>query len=95
MSSKTFLKTFLAFVAMVWLSGNPAGVLAQVQARPEAGPFDASRLTMQPPPPEGVAIRAIPVRNPSPRCAHFWSLTEPARSRRTVPGNGVSNDRKG
>src|ERR1700736_2729135 len=58
MSSKTFLKTFLAFVAMLWLSGNPAGVLAQVQARPEAGPFDAARLTMQPPPPEGVAIRA-------------------------------------
>src|ERR1700681_2392574 len=58
MSSKTFLKNFLAFVAMVWLSGNPAGGLAQVQARPEAGAFDASRLTMQPPPPEGVAIRA-------------------------------------
>src|SRR6202165_168688 len=58
MSSKTVLKTFLAFVAMLWLSGNPAGVLAQVQARPEAGPFDAARLTMQPPPPEGVAIRA-------------------------------------
>src|SRR3984893_7682155 len=58
MSSKTVLKTFLAFVAMLWLSGNPAGVLAQVQARPEAPPFDASRMTMQPPPPEGVAIRA-------------------------------------
>ena len=58
MSSKTVLKTFLAFVAMFWLSGNPAGMLAQVQARPEAGPFDAARLTMQPPPPEGVAIRA-------------------------------------
>ncbi len=28
------------------------------QTRPEAGPFDASRLTMQTPPPQGVAIRA-------------------------------------
>src|SRR6202011_5398467 len=58
MSSKTFLKAFLAFVAMLWLSGNPARVLAQIQARPEAPPFDAARITMQPPPPEGVAIRA-------------------------------------
>ena len=55
---KTLLKTALAFVAIVWLSVNPARVLAQVQGRPEAPPFDATRLTMQPPPPEGVAIRA-------------------------------------
>lgn len=26
--------------------------------RPEAGPFDASRMTMQTPPPPGVAVRA-------------------------------------
>jgi imidazolonepropionase-like amidohydrolase len=58
MSWKSFLKTALAFVAIAWLSWNPARVLAQVQARPEAPPFDAARLTMQPPPPEGVAIRA-------------------------------------
>ncbi len=31
---------------------------AFAQGRPEAAPFDASRITMQPPPPEGVAIRA-------------------------------------
>jgi imidazolonepropionase-like amidohydrolase len=32
--------------------------LAFAQTRPEAGPFDASQLMMQSPPPEGVAIRA-------------------------------------
>src|SRR3979411_107102 len=58
MSWKTLLKTALAFVAIVWLLGNPARVFAQVQGRPEAPPFDAARLTMQPPPPDGVAIRA-------------------------------------
>src|SRR6266478_6167482 len=58
MSWKSLLKTALAFVAITWLSWNPARVLGQVQARPEAPPFDAARLTMQPPPPEGVAIRA-------------------------------------
>src|SRR5713226_1662134 len=58
MTCKSLLKTALAFVVAAWLSGNPARVLAQVQGRPEAGPFDAARLTMQPPPPEGVAIRA-------------------------------------
>src|SRR6266403_1764257 len=58
MSWKSLLKTALAFVAIVWLLGNPARLLAQVQARPEAPPFDAARLTMQPPPPEGVALRA-------------------------------------
>src|SRR5882762_1896085 len=55
---KTLQKTALAFVLILWLSENPARVLAQVQGRPEAPPFDATRLTMQPPPPEGVAIRA-------------------------------------
>jgi imidazolonepropionase-like amidohydrolase len=58
MSCKSLLNAALAFAAIAWLSGNPARVLAQVQARPEAPPFDAARLTMQPPPPEGVAIRA-------------------------------------
>jgi len=43
MSWKISLKPALAFVAIVWLSGNPARVLAQVQARPEAPPFDAAR----------------------------------------------------
>src|ERR1700737_1352267 len=58
MPCKSLLKSALAFVAIVWLSGNPARLLAQASARPEAPPFDAGRLTMQPPPPEGVAIRA-------------------------------------
>jgi len=58
MSCKSLLNAALAFAAIAWLSGNPARVLAQVQARPEAPPFDAARLTMQPPPPEGFAIRA-------------------------------------
>jgi imidazolonepropionase-like amidohydrolase len=48
--------TILGYVAMILLSGNLMAAFAQ--ARPEAGPFDAARLTMQPPPPEGVAIRA-------------------------------------
>jgi imidazolonepropionase-like amidohydrolase len=34
-----------------------AGALAQ-NTRPEAGPFDASRIDMQPPPAQGVAVRA-------------------------------------
>src|ERR1700726_3299327 len=60
MPRKSLLKFVAAFVAIVWLSANPARVFAQVQVqgRPEAPPFDAARLTMQPPPPEGVAIRA-------------------------------------
>src|SRR5579872_6595505 len=58
MSRKSFLKYLATFVAIVWLSGNSPQVLAQIQGRPEAPPFDAARLTMQPPPPEGVAIRA-------------------------------------
>src|SRR5258705_9285339 len=67
MSGKALLKTALAFVAIVWLSGNPARLPAQVQARPEALPFDAARLTMQPPPPEGVAIRAGRLFDPKSR----------------------------
>jgi imidazolonepropionase-like amidohydrolase len=58
MTWRSLLETFLAIVAIVWLSGNSARLSAQVQARPEAPPFDASKMTMQPPPPEGVAIRA-------------------------------------
>ena len=58
MSCKSLLRTAVAFVAFTLLAGNPARVLAQVQGRPEAPPFDAARLTMEPPPPEGVAIRA-------------------------------------
>ena len=53
---KVSLKRFAASVAVVWLAGN--FVLASAQTRPEAPPFDVSRITMQPPPPEGVVIRA-------------------------------------
>jgi imidazolonepropionase-like amidohydrolase len=58
MSRKFLLTVAVGFLAIACLSANPARVFAQVQGRPEAAPFDAARLTMQPPPPEGVAIRA-------------------------------------
>src|SRR5882757_11434222 len=57
-SRKFLLTAALGFAAIIWLSADPARIVAQVQGRPEAPPFDAGRLTMQPPPPEGVAIRA-------------------------------------
>ena len=47
---------FLLTAAIILLPGNLSRVSAQT--RPEAPPFDAARMTMQPPPPEGVAIRA-------------------------------------
>src|SRR6202162_3709358 len=56
MAWKSWWKTALVFAALVLLGGNSAALWAQT--RPEAPPFDASRITMQPPPPEGVAIRA-------------------------------------
>ncbi len=56
MAWKSWWKTTFAFAALVLLAGNFGAVFAQT--RPEAPPFDASRMTMQPPPPEGVAIRA-------------------------------------
>jgi imidazolonepropionase-like amidohydrolase len=46
----------LASFAAILFAASFAPVFAQ--GRPEAGPFDAARLTMEPPPPEGVAIRA-------------------------------------
>jgi imidazolonepropionase-like amidohydrolase len=58
MSRKCLLNATLGFLAIAWLAANPARIFAQIQGRPEAPPFDAARLTMQPPPPEGVAIRA-------------------------------------
>src|SRR5260221_9934424 len=59
-SRKFLLSAALSFLTIAWLSVNPAHVFAQVQiqGRPEAPPFDAARLTRQPPHPEGVAIRA-------------------------------------
>src|ERR1017187_8602714 len=56
MSWKSWLKTALGFAALIWFSGNVMVVAAQT--RPEAPPFDATRITMQPPPPEGIAVRA-------------------------------------
>jgi imidazolonepropionase-like amidohydrolase len=56
MAWKSLWKVAFLLAAAVLLAGNFAGMHAQ--ARPEAPPFDASRITMLPPPPEGVAIRA-------------------------------------
>ena len=56
MAWKSWWNAAFAFAALVLLAGNFVAVCAQT--RPEAPPFDASRMTMQPPPPEGVAIRA-------------------------------------
>jgi imidazolonepropionase-like amidohydrolase len=56
MAWKSWWNAALRFAALVLLTGNFIAVSAQT--RPEAPPFDASRMTMQPPPPEGVAIRA-------------------------------------
>ena len=56
MRRKAWLKTATRFAALILLSGN--FLAASAQTRPEAPPFDASRITMQPPPPEGVAVRA-------------------------------------
>src|SRR5258708_525934 len=53
---KSWWKAAFLFAATVLLAGNFVTVSAQT--RPEAPPFDASRMTMQPPSPEGVAIRA-------------------------------------
>jgi|HubBroStandDraft_4_1064222.scaffolds.fasta_scaffold05294_1 imidazolonepropionase-like amidohydrolase len=56
MTGKSIWKAVFAFAAAVLLAGNFAALSGQT--RPEAPPFDAARMTMQPPPPEGVAIRA-------------------------------------
>src|SRR5580693_389747 len=56
MTGKSIWKAAFAFAAAVLLAGNFVALSAQT--RPEAPPFDAPRMTMQPPPPEGVAIRA-------------------------------------
>jgi len=53
---KSCWKAALAFAAIALLAGNP--LVARAQTRPEAPAFDANRVTMQPAPAEGVAIRA-------------------------------------
>lgn len=59
---KSARRMVFVYVAILWLAGNVVAAFAQ--SRPEAPPFDAARLTMQPPPPEGVAIRAGKLFNP-------------------------------
>lgn len=56
MSWKSWWKSALLCQALILLAGSSATISAQT--RPEAPPFDASRIAMQPAPPEGVAIRA-------------------------------------
>jgi imidazolonepropionase-like amidohydrolase len=56
MRRKCLWKAAMVF-AVVAAAGNFVAASGQA-TRPEAPPFDAARLTMQPPPPEGVAIRA-------------------------------------
>jgi imidazolonepropionase-like amidohydrolase len=53
---RTVSGLILSFILAAMSSMNPASLLAQT--RPEASPFDPSRMSMQPSPPEGVAIRA-------------------------------------
>jgi imidazolonepropionase-like amidohydrolase len=56
MTWKSLWKTAFRFAAAIALAGT--FVALHAQTRPEAPPFDASRMTMQPAPPEGVVIRA-------------------------------------
>lgn len=56
MSWKSWFKCAFFCLALVLLAGSPVTISAQT--RPEAPPFDASRVAMQPSPAEGVAIRA-------------------------------------
>ncbi len=56
MRLKSVWKIVFAFIALLCLSGNFIAVSAQ--NRPEAPPFDVTKITMQPPPSEGLAIRA-------------------------------------
>jgi imidazolonepropionase-like amidohydrolase len=53
---KSWWKAACLLAALILLAGNFG--IASAQTRPEAPPFDASRMTMQPPAAEGVAIRA-------------------------------------
>jgi len=50
-------RTFLSIFAVLAFSGGSIALHAQ-SVRPEAGPFDASQITIQPPPPQGTAVRA-------------------------------------
>jgi imidazolonepropionase-like amidohydrolase len=50
-------KTILTILAALVSSASSTALRAQ-SVRPEAGPFDASQITIQPPPPQGTAVRA-------------------------------------
>ncbi|HVA95641.1 MAG TPA: amidohydrolase family protein [Candidatus Dormibacteraeota bacterium] len=56
MRLKPVWKFGFAMIAALLMTGNFVAVFAQ--GRPEAPPFDVSKIMMPPPPPEGVAIRA-------------------------------------
>jgi hypothetical protein len=55
--SKRFLQLCIVLFAIASLLGSASPALAQTK-RPEAGPFDPSKMEMQYPPQQGVAIRA-------------------------------------
>jgi imidazolonepropionase-like amidohydrolase len=57
MSWKRVLRTCLGIMTVAWFCGSPIAAWSQ-SVRPEAGPFDATELNIQPPPAEGIAIRA-------------------------------------
>jgi imidazolonepropionase-like amidohydrolase len=48
-----------AQIILAILAFSASSIVLQAQSvRPEAGPFDASQITIQPPPPQGTAVRA-------------------------------------
>lgn len=57
MSSKFRSKAVVIILGIAAFFAGPFAVRAQTP-RPEAGPFNPSQMTIQPPPPEGVVIRA-------------------------------------
>ncbi len=57
MSPKSLLRTAVSLFAAVCFCAWPLAMWSQ-SVRPEAPPFDASRMDMQTPPPQGMAVRA-------------------------------------
>src|SRR5258708_35662124 len=53
---RSWWRAAFMFAVLILRAGN--FIAGSAQTRPEAPPFDPSRMAMQPPPPEGVAIRA-------------------------------------
>ena len=59
LESKSLLRKALLLLAPVWILGAALAAHSQtVNPRPQAGPFDPSKMEMQYPPSQGVAIRA-------------------------------------